>query len=317
MSVTTDSVAKTDADAIINELWPGIVQEAMFPKAVLSNFVFDVSEFSDIDAVGDKAHIPSLYTNNFSTQTQSTEGAEVTTDSPKVVDDDITVDTHKYVAFIIGDKTMSQLASNFNLNEMYVNECINTLIDSLESDLAGQWSNLSTNSVGDSSNALTDLDIREALEALDSSDFDLDKTAFFLHPEPFWKQVMGISKYYDDSVSDLDLIASGNFPGANNSQALKGRLYGKPLYTTSNVVKGLSSYRNMFLHEETFAFAVKDKTGSERSEMMSSKPLVRTQASYELRNLGTLTVADMIYGTTTLREESGVLVDSSTTATTT
>ena len=107
MGVTTDPFVAADLAAMIPEIWTNIVEEQMFESAVFSNFFLNLSSY--MTEGGDIAHIPDVYTNAFTVQTQSTQGAEITTAGPAQVDTTLTVDTHKYIAQIIGDKDLQQL----------------------------------------------------------------------------------------------------------------------------------------------------------------------------------------------------------------
>ena len=309
MAVTSAPLTKSDADAMIPEVWAPIVNEKNFPKAVISNFVTDLSEY--ISEGGDIIHIPDAYTNTFTVQTQSTEGAEVTTTGPALVDDTITVDTHKYVAFVIGDKTMKQIAAIYDLNEVYGRECQGLLMLELEDALFALWSSLTTTAVGDTGNGVKDTDIRKALSTLDSADFNLEELAFFFHPEVFWTQLHGISKYYTDDTANLMLHVDGNFgPVSDPSRGMRGALFGRPIFVSSRVVESLATYRNMLLHPRAFAFGI-HTSGTLPQEFGSAPIRIRVQAEYQLRNLGVLTVVDMIYGTGVLRPDAGVVINSS------
>jgi hypothetical protein len=314
MAVTTDPFTATDLAAIIPEIWTPIVNEALFPKAVLSNFVTDLSEY--MSEGGDIAHVPDIYTNVFTVRTQSTQGAEITTESVAQVDTTLTVNLHKYVAYIIGDKDMQQLATKYNLNSKYAREIQNLLTQALEDSLFALWSSISTNTVGDTATVLTDLEVRSAIDALDSTNYDLDETAFFIHPTVFWKQLGGITKYYRKNESDLNFIMTGNFGPMDESRGLKGQLYDIPVFTSSRVVGALQTYRNLYLHRSALGFAIQTKGGSGNAEM-SSAARIRIQAEHQLRNLGVLVVGDIIYGVAVLREPGAVLLNANTTATTT
>lgn len=315
MSITNDAFTNSDAASMITEEWSNIVVETPYPHAVLSSFVTDLSEF--VDSQGDIVHVPSIYNANPTVNSQSTQGAEVSTNSPSDTDNTFSVGTHKYVAFLFGDKTIAQLAKNYQLQEKYAKEAKALLVQELEDSLFGQWSNLSTNTIGDTATAVTDLEIRDAIESLETLDEDPQmEGAFFFHPTPYWKQILGIQKYYEKDISGFTLVENGRFPGAGLQRSKKGELYDIPLMTSSRVVSGLQTYRNLLLLPECFAFAVQlDNRMS--SQQMESKPLVRVQSSYELTNLGNLTVADILYGTDVIQEEKGVLVNANTSATTT
>jgi len=306
MAVTTDPFDSTELAASIPEVWSAIVLEELFAKTVLANFVTDLSDLAAEE--GDIFHVPDVYTNAFSVQTQSTQGAEITTDAPAQVDVTLTVDTHEYVAFLLGDKDMRQLSKRFSFNEAYAKKAASTLKDSLEDSLAALWSGLSTNSVGDTSTVITDEEIRTAIEALDTANFDLDEAAFFIHPTVYWLQIVAIQKYYDASINGgaAAPTVSGNFGPMDKSRGLKGSLYGVPVFVTSNIVSGLQTYRNLLLHKEAFGMAIQTPGGA----------ACRVQAEYQLRNLGMLTVIDILYGVAELRDAAGVLLNANTTATT-
>ena len=310
MAVTTDPFTATDLTAMIPEVWTPITLEELFAKTVFANFITDLTEYAQDG--GDTFHVPDVFTNSFSAQTQSTQGAEVTTASPADGDVTLAINTHKYIAFIVGDKDMRQLAKMYSFNEVYGKKAGGTLANALEADIAALWSGLSTNSSGDTATVLTDLEIRTAINALATGNFDLRETGWFFHPTVFWNQIAAVQKYYDASQIGLlgmeakGLTKTGNFGPMDASRGLNGHIYGIPVYLTTNVVSGLQTYRNLLLHKECLGFATQTPGGSK----------VRTQSDYLLQNIGMLTVLDIIYGVVELRDGAGVVVNANTTATT-
>ena len=300
----TDAYAAADLASMIPEIWSPIVNEPKFAPMTIANFVTDLSVY--MSSGGDIVHVPDIYTNTFSVQTQSTQANGVVDESVASVDVTLTVNLHKYVAWIIGDKDIAQLATKYQLNEKYASEARNLLIKALEDSLFGLWSSVSTNTVGDTATVLTDLEIRQSINALDSTNYELEDCAFFFHPTVFWNQISGIAKYYDKSINDMEsVVKTGNF-GPMTGPGRKGSLYGIPVFSSSRVVSGLQTYRNLLLHKSAFGFAIQTRGGG----------IARVQAEYQLRNLGILTVADIIYGVGVLREPGAVLVNANTTATT-
>lgn len=306
----TAAFTAADVAASTPEIWGDFLLEPNFPKAVLANFFTDLSYL--MEDGGDVLHVPNIYTNVFSASTQSTEGNGVVDQSPAQVDVTLNVDTHIYVAWIFGDKTIKQLAKSYRLNEKYAKEAMNVLMVELEDSLAALWSSLTTNTVGDTATALSDAEIRDAIEKLDSLDYDLTETAFFVHPFVFWTQLGGIAKYYSQYASNFNFIREGNFGPGDASRGLKGVLYDQPVYTTSRIVSGLQTYRNLFAHKEAFAYA-RQTPGIGSGEGITPSG-IRVQADYLLQNLGMLTVADMIMGVAVLRESAAVLVNANSTA---
>lgn len=309
MSVTTAPFTAADLAATIPEIWSDIVNEPLFPKAVLSNFVTDLSDY--MSEGGDIVHVPNIYTNIFTASTQSTQGAEVTTQDAAQVDVTLTVNQHKYIAWLIGDKDMKQLARKYKLNEKYAKEAQNVLIINLEDALFALYSSLTTTGVGNPANPQADLDVRQAIRTLDNASFDLDDCAFFVSPVVYWDQLSGITKYYSQYASDLNLIRTGNFGMMDRSRGYKGELYAQAVYTSPRVVTTAGVSKGLFLNRSAFGYAIQNQGDlvDESGQPMNEFPrLVRVQAEYQLRNLGMLTVADMVYGVGVLRSDAGVVL---------
>lgn len=305
MAVTTDPFDTTELVAVIPEKWTPMVMEAFFDETVLANFVADLSSYASQG--GDILHVPNIYTNLFTVQTQSTQGAEITTSAPASVDVYLTLDTHKYVAFLIGDADLQLVAQEYKIAEKYVSQCSKLLATALEASIAGLWSDISTNTIGDTATVLSDAEVRQAIEKFDSANIPLEESAFFVHPYVYWNQLHAIAKYYQQySVGPANVagpVATGNFGSGSAARNLKGQLYGIPVYTSTNIVSGLLTFRNLLLHKDAFSFAVRTKGGSK----------IRVQMDNLVQNLGMLCVVDIFYGVKTLRESSAVLLNASNT----
>ena len=307
MAFPNPTAAFTAADmvAVIGEVWSDLVLKPNFANAVASNFFTDLSSYATEG--GDIIHVPNIYTNVFTASTQSTQGDGVVDQSPTQIDVTLTINTHIYVAWIIGDLEMVQMFKKYAINEKYIQVASSVLIDALEASIFGLWSGLSTNVVGDTATVLSDAEIVEAIEKLDTLNYDvMNKAAFFFHPFVYWRQVATIAKYYTFNTSQISIIRDGNFGKADSSRGLRGQVYGIPIYTSTNVVKGLSTYRNLLAMPEAFAFAMQTRDGGK----------VRTQVAYQLQNLGTLGVVDMIYGVCELRDAAAVLINANDSAVT-
>lgn len=303
MAVTTDPFTNSDATAFISETWTTIVNEKLFDKTVFANFVTDLSSYATEGS--DIFHVPDIYTNALTVSTQSTQGAEITTASPASVDTTLTVNTHKYVAYIMGDLTLQQVAKKYDLLNKYADEASSLLAEALEASIAALWSSITTNTIGDTATVLSDAEVRQAIEKLATGKYPLNECAFFVHPYVFWIQLHAIAKYYTVSTAGPQTqagpVRTGNFGSAEASRNLWGQVYGFPIYTSTNVVSGLQTYRNLFLHKSAFGFAVQTRGGNK----------VRVQMDNLIQNLGTLTVADIIYGVAVLREPGAVLINAS------
>lgn len=302
MAVTTDPFVAADLAAMIPEVWTPVVLEELFAKTVAANFFTDLSPYAQEG--GDIFHVPDVFTNTFTAQTQSTQGAEITTAGPAQVDVTVTVNTHQYIAHIIGDKDLRQLSKSYDFNEVYARKTGSILADALEDALFALWSGLSTNVIGDTATILNDSEIRQGINALATANFDLRECAFFFHPYVFWVQLASIAKYYDNSqygVNTQSFVREGNFGPMDASRGLRGQLYGIPVFHSSNVVSGLQTYRNLLAHKNAFGFAVQTPGGSK----------VRVQSGNLFQNLGFLTVTDILYGVAELRDAAAVVLNAS------
>lgn len=301
--VTTDPFTASDLAAVISETWTTIVNEKTFNDTVFANFITDLSSFAVEGS--DIFHVPDLFTNALTVSTQSTQGAEVTTASPATVDTTLTINTHDYVAFIIGDKDLVQIASKYDVGAMYAEEARNLLAEVLEQAIAALWSSISTNTIGDTATVVSDAEIRQAIYSMEAGKYRLSECAFFFHPYVYWNQLHAVTKYYQQySVGPADSrgpVSTGNFGSEGYQLNFKGVLYGIPVYTTTNVVSGLQTYRNLLLHKRAFGFAVQNRNGAR----------IRVQAENAIRNLGMLTVCDIKFGVAVLREPAAVLINAS------
>ena len=312
MAVTTDPFVAADLAAWIPEIWTPMILEELFAPSAAASWFTDLSE--DARGGGDILHVADIYTNTFTAQTQSTQGAEVTTAGPAQTDVTLTINTHRYVAYIIGDKDRVQLLQSYPFNEVYTRKSAGVLRTALEDDLFGLWSGLTTNSVGDTATVTSDAEIRTAIELLEALNFNtLDgNVAWFFHPYTFYIQLGAVQKYYDQSqrgpLSAAGFVQTGTFDEMDIRRGLKGTLYGIPLFVSSRVVSGLQTYRNLLAHKSAFGFATQylQNPGSTTPEER-----VRAQSSYELRNIGWLSVIDMISGVVELRDQAAVVVNGS------
>lgn len=303
MAVTSDPFTGSNLVSVISETWTSIVNEKTFDQTVLANFCTDLSSYASEGS--DIFHVPDFYTNALTVATQSTQGAEITTASPDTVDTTLTINTHNYVAWIIGDKDLQQIASKYSVNEIYAREAANLLAEALESALAALWSSISTNAIGDTATVVSDSEIRTALRTMEAGKYRLSECAFFFHPYVYWQQLHAVAKYYQQySVGPSSAggpVKTGNFSKEGYELNFKGVLFGVPVYTTTVIVSGLQTYRNLLLHKSAFGFAVQTRGGKRIRVQMENRP----------ENLGTLVVVDLLFGVAILREPAAVLINAS------
>lgn len=303
MALSSDPWDSTELVAYINEVWPGMVNEEFFSKPVAANFFMDLSAYAQEG--GDIFHVPDAFTNAFSASTQSTQATEVTTQAPATSDGTLTINTHVYIATLLGDMDARQVKSNYDLSAIYNRKAVGTLMESLEAAIFGLQSSVTTNTEGDTASVVDDVTVRLALEDLETADVPRDELAWFFHPYTYYAQILAIQKYYDASqagwMGGSGPVISGNFgSSAAMNASRKGTLFGVPLYTSSNVVNTLLAVKNLLAHKDALAFAIQTPGGK-----------IRFQAANWLENIGTLAVWDMIYGVAALREAAAVVLNGS------
>lgn len=298
----TNTYTAADLQYVIGETWGPMVNEAYFAKSVFANWFTDLSELLNSQG-GDILHIADIYTNPLTSAAKGAAG-EVTLVSPATAEVQLAVNTHRHVAFVIEDLEMGNLTKSYTIAQKLFAQAGKVVADDLEDALAALWSGLSQ-AIGDTGTVVEDKEVRQAIEALEDNDTPMEDVAAFFHPTVFWHQIMNISKYYDAQTAgwtgSSTPIVSGNFGAADASRGLRGVLYGRPIFTSTNIVGALQTYRNMIAHKDAFAFATKG----------DSK--VRLQSEYKLENLGQLFVADSRYGVIENYDTHAVVLNANTT----
>jgi len=294
--------------ATIPQVWTDFMNEAKFPQFVLQNFVTDLSDY--VDNGGRIIHVPNLFTNIFTASTQSTEGTDVLTNgvvqNPAQVDVTLTINTHQFVSWIIGDIDMNQIATKYDLSKAYAREAMSVLLQALEDSLFALHSSLTATPLG-SAAAMSDLVIRQGISYMDTNNFEADQTAFFFHPVVFWTQISGLSKFNPNYSSNFNVIKTGVLGEGSSATKMMGVLYGRPVYISSRVVFS-TTYKNLLLHKAAFGF------GCQKMDTNGGK--VRVDLAYERRQLAYSGIVDIRFGTGVLRADAGValLSDASTVA---
>lgn len=294
--------------AVVPEIWSDIMNEAKFPQFVLQNFVTDLSDYATDG--GDIIHVPNLFTNVFTASTQTTQGTDVLTNAiaqnPATVDVTLTINTHIFVSWVIGDLDMAQVARKYDLSAAYAREAVSVLLNALEIALFSLHGSLTATPLG-SAAAMSDLVIRQGISYMDTNSFEADQTAFFFHPLVFWTQISGLAKFNPNYSSNFNIIKTGLMGEGSSATKMMGVLYGRQVFISPRVVLA-TTYKNLLLHKAAFGFAVQKRgdTGSK----------VRVDIAYERRQLAWTGIVDLRYGVAVLRADAGValLTDASTVA---
>lgn len=283
---------------VIPEKWSNIINEAKFPEFVLTKFVTNLSDF--VSEEGRIIHVPNAYTNVFTASTQ-TSGADIYSTAQVVatVDATITVSNHRYVAWVMGDLELKQLARVYSLNEVYAREASKVLLQTLEDALFALYVGI-TATIGAGTAAIDDLSVRQAIRTLQAANFELSECAFFLHPQVYYDQLLGLSKISPNYASNMNVMMTGTLGGAAIDDNYAGILYGQKVYVSPRVPTVTTTSKNLFLHPRSMAYGVQGGNAANG---------IRIQMSDELRLLGMLAVVDLRFGAGTLRADAGVVLN--------
>lgn len=286
-------------DSYIPEIWGEKVNEFFRAKLVCAPFFTDRS--GELSGGGDTLYTPN--TTEF-TASVKTNGVAVATNSPTDTKQTLSVNQWYEASFAIEDREASQVKRSYSLMERYTKNVGYAISKQLDTAIATLFSGFS-NAVGSSATNLADSDIRNAIAYLESANVDIEETAFFFHPNTFWKQVQGIDKF------SLAINSPVNDPTAKKPA---GYLYGRPIYITTQIqsVTSPSGGRaNALAHPDAIHWATSPLgAGGSKANSMVGSMGVRVQSNYIAEYLSTLTTADILYGVVENRDNAGVYMKS-------
>lgn len=288
MALGSNHITTSHADVMIPEIWGERVNNFYRRKLKGANFFEDWSE--DVAEGGDTINVPNV--SEMSANSKSV-GDQVTLERNTETDTTLEINKHQHVAFVIEDAVGSKIKGSYKAQELYAKNAGYTVASTLEDEIFDLFKSF-TNSVGDSSNEIGDSEIREALGYMDSNDVDMDEVAFFLHPNVIWNQLMGIDKFtLVQNTAGADPVMQGQV----------GLLYGKPLISSSRLPTDDGARVGALAHPGAIAYATANATPG------ATEDTVRLQSQYLLDYLGTLVVADIIFGVKMNRDtDGGVLI---------
>lgn len=285
----TATGAGGDLDVFIPEKWGSRINDFAKDNLLLANFLTDRSY--EIADGGDTIYTPGL--TEMSGNAKSTATA-VTLNSPTETAVTLTVDQWYEVSFAIEDREAAIYKKSYYLQEKYAKNAGFTTAALMEDALIDLIPSF-TNSVGTSTSAAVDSDVRKALglvadavkEEVDNGNF-----AFFFETKVFWNQVAGIDTYQLNT----------NAPSADPLMKKPAKfLYGVPVYTTSRLdyVSGSTGRYNALIHRDAIHWATAKLPGQ-------GDNMVRVQSNYVPQYLSTVTTADILYGVVMNRATYGV-----------
>lgn len=281
----TDTYTGSNLANLIPTIWSPKMNDFYKSAQVASSFFTDLS--SELIDGGKTIQWPVLTEMTANTKSNAT---PVTLNSATYDKVSLTVDTWYEVSFAIEDKEAAQVMRSYMLQEKLAKNAAYTVANKLEDAILALFAGF-TQTVGASTTALADSEIRGAIAKLDAADVPQEDRCFFFHPSVFWEQIYALDRFVSRDFTNAMPVENG----------FKGMLYGIPCKTTTRIpyVSSTSGRTNALAHKDAICFATHNLGGNGK---------FRLQANYIPQYLSTLVTADLVYGVVENRDKSGVLI---------
>jgi len=294
----TDTVDVTDAANYIPEIWSDQIIAAYKANLVLAGLVSNIEHNGK---KGDIIHLPKFTTYLDATAKVANTVVDIQTQTDTEVQ--VTLNKHYERSYVRED--IAELQAIESWRASFADRAGYGLSRQIENDirdLAATW-NSGTNYSGafigsdgatawdltgaGNGTAFTDAGLRRAIQRLDDSDVPM-VDRYLLIPPVEKRKLLDIPKLVEQAfvgeAGDENSIRNG----------FVGDIYGTKVYMSTNVKEIESAdstdYRVCLMFQK-------------QALVLAIQQAVRFQEQYKLEALGTLVVADVVYGTKTLREE--------------
>ena len=274
-------------------LWGDKVNEFFRAKLVLGAFFADRS--SELAAGGHVLYTPATTEMAANAKADAT---AVVLNSPTDAKITLTVDQWFEVSFAIEDRDAAQMKHSYNLQERYAKNAAYTIAAKVDVAIAALFASF-TSSVGTSTTAVVDSDIRKAIGILENTGVDLAESAFIFDSKVFWSDVMGLDRFV------LNINTPAGDPVANGGV---GMLYGVKVLRSNRIafVASTTGRVNALAHSDSIHQATSALgSGGSMGGMVGANG-IRMQSNYVPQYLSTLTTCDIIYGVVLNRANGGV-----------
>jgi len=283
-----------DLDVMIPAIWGERINDFFRSNLVAASFFTDRSE-----ELADGGNI--VYTPNITemSATSKTNGVGVTLASPTEIAVTLTVNQWYECSFAIEDREAAQVKRSYVVQETYARNAGFAVAKNLDTAITTLFSGFSQ-SVGASTAAVADSNIRASIAYLDSANVPQEDRAFFVHPNVFWNQLQAIDRFA------LAINSPVQDPVAKKPMAY---LYGLPVFITTQIqyVSGTTGRYNALAHKDAIHWATSPLGASSKGGMVGAMG-VRVQSNYIPEYLSTLTTADVLYGVIENRDTAGVRI---------
>lgn len=284
-----------DLDVMIPAIWGEYMNKFYQSNLVCANFFTDRSD--EVANGGNIIYTPGITEIGANSKTIAT---AVTLNSPTETAKTLTISNWYEASFAIEDREAAIAKHSYELMRQYAEGAAYAVAKVLDTAITSLFGSFSQ-TVGSSTAAVADSDIRAAIAYLDNANVPPSDRAFFVNPTVFWAQLQAIDKF------SLAVNSPIQDPVAKKPTAL---LYGIPVYITTQIqyVSGTTGRYNALAHKDAIHFATSPLgSGGSKGGMVGSSG-IRVQSNYIPEYLSTLTTADILYGVIENRDTSGVAI---------
>lgn len=288
------NITPTTAANFIPEIWSKDAKIAVEANLVLAKRVN--RQFEAELQMGDTLHIPDVSNMTVGNKAANT---DVTFETITEGETQVLVNKHKYAAFKLEDIVAVQASQD--LMARYTDRIGYALSKQVDTDLGALYTDLGQ-TVGSQGSAVTDANLRRAIQYLDDADAPSGDRTWVVKPSAM-ADILGIDKFVRaDAVGYLasmsPIVKATLEKGEFNPAEVKGyfgQIYGVAVFVSTNVASSGTSpitYHNMLFHKDAFILVMQQD--------------IRIQNDYNIRSLAEEVVADVLYGVKTFRSTFAV-----------
>ena len=286
MALGTDHVTTTIAQYFIPEIWPGEVKIAREANQMVAKNVFKIEKSKM--SKGDVFHLPSV---SNPTAADKAANTVVAFTAPSESDTTLTVNKHKYVAYMFEDIAVKQ--SQYDMVKYYTDRAGYALANVVETDLLAQYATLSNTVVNSGGGDLVKADILLAQEELDLVNVPKNDRYWVIYPDQK-AAILGITDFtYTANIGSYQ--KPGPLVTGAKEDGLLFDLLGDPIYYTTNVPVS-TTRRNQYLHKDAYALGIQSEPKMDYARI--------------IEHLGDALVVSELYGVSAFRADHGVEVQS-------
>lgn len=236
------NVTTTTAAKMIAEKWTRKIEKPFYKALYFADKVLRRDDL--VSDGGSKIHIPFLSTYD---ARDKTAGTAVTFDANTETEIVLTINKHKYLAFLIED--IVKVQANYSLQDAYRGAQTEALGRAVDTDLASVHASAGTNVAGGAT--VDDADMLSAVLALDLANTPQTERSGIFAVKPM-NDLRGVNKYvaYDQT---------GKTGLAVSNQSLIANVYGIDMFMSNNVVDDATNTHSLVFHKSALSLAVQLK----------------------------------------------------------